>query len=30
MTAKGTDITSFVQQDGETLYEAWERFKGMQ
>jgi len=25
-----TDITSFAQQDGESLYEAWERFKDLQ
>jgi len=24
------DITSFVQLDGESLYEAWERFKKLQ
>ena len=24
------DITSFAQQDGESLYEAWERFKDLQ
>jgi len=24
-----TKITSFVQRDGESLYEAWERFKDL-
>jgi len=24
------DITSFAQQDGKSLYEAWERFKDLQ
>ena len=25
-----TEITSFVQRNGESLYEAWERFKDLQ
>jgi len=25
-----TKITSFIQWDGESLYEAWERFKDLQ
>jgi len=25
-----TDITPFTQRDGESLYEAWERFKDLQ
>jgi len=30
MTAKlRAEITSFIQQDGESLYEAWERFKDL-
>jgi len=25
-----TEIMSFIQRDGESLYEAWERFKDLQ
>jgi len=25
-----TEITSFIQRDGESLYEAWKRFKDLQ
>jgi len=25
-----TEITSFIQRDGESLYEAWERYKDLQ